>query len=226
MLRKALAFGIALLVTSSPLAAQTTLGGFTFANGLFGNTVTSSNNAFVNTNWLNLVNSNTGQTALLTGVNFDTGIANIGLTGSVSYTIGYNSGITNLAGADVGVVVARYSTDAFWVSASTDGVNFGSEVNVETGSAVATGVGRNYIYNGAGPYQAELFVHSLDLSNLGVASNASVRAIRVRGTTELDLIRVAGFSTSTVVPEPSTYALLGAGLLAMGVVSRRKQRQA
>ena len=70
-----------------------------------------------------------------------------------------------------------------------------------------------------GPFDAELFVQPVDLSNFGVALGESVRATQVSGSPQLDLIRVAGF---LAVPEPSTIALFGVGILAY---SRRRFRR-
>ena len=225
--KKLLGLSIALVASASTLSAQTTLGAFTFNNGLFGNSVTASDGgAFYANNWLNTANTAPGQTAALTGVNFNTGIANIGITGALSYTIGYTSGIVNNAGADLGIVVARFSTDNFFLSVSTDGSSFSAEQAISGASAVNTGDSRSYFYAGGGPFSAGLFVHSIDLSDFGIANSGSVVAVRVRATTELDLIRAAGFGNTTVTPEPSTYALMSAGLLALGLAARRKQRGA
>ena len=63
-------------------AATIPLGAFNFDSSLFGNTLLESDGGtFRNSNWLNIVNANPGNPGALTGANFDTGIANIGLGG-------------------------------------------------------------------------------------------------------------------------------------------------
>lgn len=204
-----------------PVSANAiTLGTFNFNDSQFGDTVTASDGGTdANTNWLNVVNSNPGLVGSLTGANFDTGIANIGAP-SVSYTIGYNAGIQNGVGDDIGIVVARYSSDPFDIAFSTDGVTFGPTVTIGAASAVATGENRTYFYNGGGPFSSQLFVHALDLGNFGIADGASIAAVRITGSTELDLIRAGGL---TAVPEPSTYILFGMGLAGLMLIGRRRK---
>ncbi len=218
-MKRSIAVLAALVAASAAMHAQAatvTLGTFNFDSTKFGDTlIESDGGTFRNSNWLNLANANPGNPGALTGANFDTGIANIGFSGAVSYTIGYGSGIVNGAGADLGVVVARYSTDDF--SMSFDG---GSSFNIGAGSAVNTGVFRNYFYGGGGPYGSTLFVHMIDLSDYGFAAGASISSVSITSGTQLDLIRVAGVAA---VPEPETYALLLAGLGLVGVAARRRR---
>ncbi|MFL6388936.1 MAG: hypothetical protein ACJ71U_15755 [Terriglobales bacterium] len=176
-----------------------TLGTFKFDSQLFGDTLSDSDGGiFRNGNWLNITNSNPGTPGALTGPNFDTGIANIGLGGSsVIYTIGYNTPIVNGSGDDLGIVTARFSTnDTFQLAVSTDGTNFTSFVSFGPGLAVSTGVGASYFYAGGGPFSAVLFVTLVDLSVFNVASGASIRAVKITSSPEGDLIRVAGFAAS------------------------------
>ncbi len=191
--------------------ASTTLGSFTFNDNLFGNSlVESDGGTHANGNYLNTAgNVNPGNPGYLTGNNFKTGVANIGLAGPVEYRINYLTTITDIAGDDFGVVVARYSSDPFDISVSQDGVTFSPVLGVSAATAVATGVSTSYYYAPGGQFTADLYVHSFDLSTFGVAS---VKAIKVRGYTELDLIRVAGFEA---VPEPASVAAFAVGALAL-----------
>lgn len=214
----------ALAISAGALEAQTTLGSYTFNDAQFGNTLTTnaSGLSHLSTNWLNTVNVNPGSPGALTGVGFNTGIANIGLNGAISYTIGYNTPIVNGSGDDLGVVVARFSSDPFDIAFSLDGLTFGSTYTIGAGSAVATGESRSFFYNGDGTFSAGLFVHGLDLGAFGIANGAAVQAVRITGSTELDLIRAAGLNATTTVPEPGTYALVALGLGALFGVRRRR----
>ena len=148
-----------------------------------------------------------------------TGIANIGLGGPVTYTIGYSTAIVNGAGADLGVVTARFSSDPFTLTIN------GTSIVFPASAAVNSGVSAAYFYNGSGPFTAQLFVTSIDLSAFGVASGGSVSSIAITGNTELDLIRVAGFGAgATAVPEPESYALMLAGMSVMGWLGARRRK--
>ena len=214
------------VLLASPLAAQTTLGSLTFNNAQFGNTVVASDGGTLFAgNWLNTVNANPGLVPGLTQVNFNSGVANVG---QASYTMGYGTPILNGAGADFAVIVARFSTDNFFLSFSQDGVSFGAETQILGSAAVTTGQNRAYFYQGNGPYSATLWAHVLNLSDFGIVDGANVTAIRVRATTELDLIRVAGMNAESMstVPEPSTWALLASGMVGLLATRRIRKRGA
>jgi hypothetical protein len=209
--------------------ASVILGTFEFDSALFGDTLLQSDGgAFAANNWLNVVNADPGSPGYLTGANFDTGIANIGLGAAPVYTIGYSTPIFNTGGAyDLGVVTARFSvTDTITMEVSTDGgVTFSGPLNFGPGLAQATGVGCSYFYAGGGPFGCDLFVTPIELSSFGLAEGASINAIRITGSPELDLIRVAGFANGEVpVPEPTTLALFGAALIPFALRRRRFYR--
>lgn len=208
-------------VAASLAGAQVTLDNFVFDNALFGDSlIESDGGAFSFSNWLNVVQAHPGNPGLLTGANFDTGVGNIGMSGSnPTYTIGYNAPIVNRVGDDLGIVVARYTEDEIVLAVSADGVNFTANKHYAPQEAFDTGVHRLYYYGGGGPFDAELFVQPVDLSDFGVALGGSITSTRVTGTPQLDLVRVAGF-----VPEPATLAVIGCGLAALLRRGRRSGR--
>lgn len=219
LLRAAIAATPLLLLGSA--RADIPLGPFFFNENQFGDSLTASDGGIhAASNWLNVVNANPGNPGYLTGPNFDTGIANIA-DSDPAYTIYYDTPIANVAGNDLGVVVARFSTDDFLMAVSTDGgATFSADVLVPNTGAVPTAVEMRYFYAGSGPVPADLYVHPLDLSMFGVGLGESIDAVRISGIDELDLIRVAGFA---VIPEPGTIALASLGALAL-LAGRRRQR--
>lgn len=220
----------AVLLIAGPGRADVILGPYDFSSTLFGNTlVQSDGGTFAAINWLNVVNADPGSPGYLTGANFNTGIANIGIFGQTPlYTIGYNNAIFNVAGDDLGIVTARYSTnDTITLAVSTDGVNFTPNQAFGPGLAVNTGVSTSYFYGGGVSFGATLFVTPIDLSAFGIANGASIVAVRITGSPELDLIRVAGFANAVgpgAVPEPTTLAVFGLGAVGLLAARRRATR--
>lgn len=209
------------------LGAPISLGSFTFDDQLFGDSlVESDGGTHRSNNWLNVVSADPGNPAVFTGANFNSGIAN--MIGSVTYTIHYGTSIVNQTGDDFGIVAARFSPDDFFVEVSTDnGATFSSQQVISAAVGVSTGVPTSYYYVGAGPYSATLFVYALDFALFGVADGAGVNAIRISSEGG-DLIRVGGFTAleETAVPEPATFALMGAALGVLALVRSRRSSTA
>jgi hypothetical protein len=217
-----LAVGLALSVLGASAHSDVLLGAYNFNSQLFGNTlVESDGGTYSATNWLNVLNANPGNPGSLTGANFDTGIANI--PGAPSYTIGYGTSIVNGAGADLGIVVARFSADTVRLNVSSDGGStyFGAQSYGPAG-AVNTGVTKNYFYGGSGPFLGALYVMEVDLSDFGVALGASINTVQFTGSPQLDIVRIAGFGDPQVtVPEPASLALVACALAGLACSRRR-----
>lgn len=222
-------------------AGTVTLGAYSFDDRLFGDSlVEHDGGAHSAANWLNVDKVNPGNPGYLTGANFDTGVANMGIGSlsspwkpsiQVSYDIFYDTAIANGAGADLAVVVFRGSTDPkywdnFYLSVSTDGTSFGAAQWFGKYGAVSTGVQKTYWYMARGEdVNGGLWVHLIDLDAFGVGAGAGARAVRITSDApivqpELDLIRVAGFRP---VPEPATGLLLGSGLALLAAWGRRRR---
>ena len=207
-----------LAVCASLAHAQTTLGSLTFNDNQFGDTVTASDGgSHAAGNWLNTTAADPGVPGILTGAHFETGVAN--MFNGLSYTIGYNTPIANIAGDDLAIVVARYDTSDIDFALSKDGSTFGADNTAAGADFMDSGESRSYFYGtpNNGPFDADLYYYLIDLSDYGFAANETLNAVRITDTTgDSDLIRVAG------VPEPTTMTLLGLGAL----VALRKRKKA
>jgi hypothetical protein len=221
---------IALAVLSSGASADVMLGTYNFNSSTFGNTLTESDGGLWSGNhWINTSNVNPGNPGYLTGANFNTGISNIGLVGSPPvYGIGYGTPIVNGAGADLGIVTLHGSlTDTIRMDVSEDGGStYAGFLSFAPALANSTGVTYAIIFTGGiqNPSEVELFVTEVDLSDYGIALGGSINFVRVSGSPELDLLRVAGFGDPNVVSEPGSLALAGLGGLVFAALRRRATR--
>jgi hypothetical protein len=209
-------------------AASVTLGSFTFNSSEFGNTVTASDGGtFETTNWLNVVDSDPGLTGALTGANFNTGVANIGFSGStIVFTIDYSTPIVNGPGADLAIVTGySWMGDTYNIAVSTNGVTFTPYQSFPGATdGIDTGVNQSYYYGGDGPFATDLVVVPIDLSLFGIPNGGSVSAIEFEGLadTQPDLFRIAGLAASAAtVPEPLPVGLTGLGFAALIALRRR-----
>lgn len=219
----------ACLLAPPALATPVTLGSFTFDSALFGNTLAESDGgSWSGVNWLNVNDANPGNPGSLTGADFNTGIANIGRFAPPTYTIGYATPIVNRPGADLGVVTARYADAGVELTINGVTKDYGAALGQ------ASGVGLSYYYGAStlGPQAASLFVTPIDLSDFGLAANATVTSIAITYFSEgqdprfgtLSLLRVAGFAEpgATRVPAPPALPLFALGLA--GVLLARRRR--
>jgi hypothetical protein len=200
LLVRAVLLAIALCQCTTAANADVVLGGFDFDSEQFGDTLVESDGGlFSSDSWLNTAPSDPGNPGYLTGPNFETGIANIGFKGPVTYTIGYNTAIINGVGPDLGVVVARFTADPVTMAVSTDGNLFTPDLIFAADTAVSTDVFQWYFFCCEPRLDiAFLFVHPIDLSSFGIEDGTGVQAVRIGSSRNLDLIRVAGFERPIV----------------------------
>jgi hypothetical protein len=220
----------ALAIAGVAQAGTITLGTFNFNDQQFGNTlIESDGGTFRVGNYLNVIAADPGNPGALTGANFNTGIANVGINANanIDYTIGYSTPIVNLAGNDLGLVVAFSAPgDTFHVAVSVDGTTFTAFQDFAGSGATNTGVSMSYFYGGSGPSSTFLYVIPIDLSTFGIGAGSSIVAVELEGRTgeQPDYIRAAGLnpSSDSAVPEPFSIGLTAVGLAALVYARRRR----
>lgn len=78
----------------------------------------------------------------------------------------------------------------------------------------------------AGAQAAASGFAGVDFSNFAVLTDVNAIGQAMGGAQEFIVPGLGGGGTGSVVPEPSTYLLMGTGLVALAVVGRRRQRAA
>ena len=147
-----------------------------------------------------------------------TGAINLSQNSTIEF--GFDSLISNGAGADLFFVDGRFDSGAF--DFSIDGSTFFS---VASSDFVNTGITETLT---GSIFRFTVFTLEIDLSDFGVASGATFDTLTLRTTNAaLDLMAVAalGSETASPVPLPAALPLLGTALIGLGIVSRHRKRK-
>lgn len=172
--------------------------------GSFGATATVNNQTLVG-DQLTFTLFNTSASGVVTSLGFD-------LPGSFANTFVLNSASTGtfLLSHDMNVTAGAQANESEFDVVLRTGPNFGGGT---PGNGIGAGLNSTFVVTGPwGGLTADQIVQSL-----------SVR-FQAIGAYDKSTVAEPGPPTSSDVPEPTTSALLGGGLLAIGFVARRKRR--
>jgi hypothetical protein len=168
-----------------------------------------------------IYNGNANGQLLGSGITLTAGVNTFYLWGFTSYGSA-NWGVSLMTGANT---AASLPTLSSWYSASAN-----------TLSAVGRTAGNDFINVSGGPLSALIDGFTVTITEFSyalVSRNVFINSYSVseapspvsQGTAKLVLTVTGGPNPNpSVVPEPSTYALMGTGLLGLAVLTRRRQR--
>jgi len=216
------------LVAVGPVsAAPITIGGFAFdGESAFADDATylSGETVYIfhppGTDWTSAPgNSTTDLDAYLTGSDITNGVDGGGITFDLDFI---DNAIVNGAGDDL-VVFETIAAESFDLALFDGGLTpFMTFTPIFTGTTVGAEVGSTNTGN--------LNAAAIDLSDFGIAAGATISSLRIRtvvgggsvpgSLAGADIVAI-GALNSRAVPEPSTFALLAAGLLAVYRATRR-----
>ncbi len=156
-----------------------------------------------------------------TGI-FNGGCGGAGTVGYVSDLDVNSNGTTTLLGGDP---FLSFGTCTFTNSIFSPGVGaaFGAVQLAQLGSSVTAAIAMNGLLTGGGLPANTMFsgVFTTQFSNTTVA--ALFNQINTVGIQDKAVSATFSYNIATV-PEPSSYALMAAGLAALGLAARRRQR--
>lgn len=175
-------------------------------------------------------------TAGLTSVTYDGTSGQVGevvSVGGVKSVASKVSGVSNGGYANVGNLDVRFQTDgSAWIYGDIIGQSDAGVAVNQTGIKLFTVAAANITgdksFNGAGTYNTTLTNLALDSTAFNYLSTAL--ALQSLGKASLQYASGNfGTLTSTItvtaaIPEPSTYALMGAGLLGVALARRRSMK--
>ena len=147
----------------------------------------------------------------------DFGIA-LGTTGPISDLTGSNAGFAPQA-----VPFLSLGGYTFTYGGTTTGGTFGPIFLTQQGPNVTAGFNVFGTVTGPGIVGARSFNASFTAQFNNTTSGAVSSLVTSGGTT--DIVSFSGLITTNVVPEPSTYALMGAGVAMLGAFARRRKLQ-